>query len=61
VINRLWTITDSATISKVIGAMGPKPVYIADGHHRYETGLKYLEERREAGEVPTTKRLRTSA
>ena len=52
VTNRLWTITDSATISKVIGAMGPKPVFIADGHHRYETGLKYLEERRAAGEVP---------
>jgi uncharacterized protein (DUF1015 family) len=52
VTNRLWTITDSATISKVIGLMGPKPVYIADGHHRYETGVKYLEERREAGEVP---------
>ncbi len=51
VINRLWVVTDSATISKVIGAMGPKPVYIADGHHRYETGLKYLEERRAAGEV----------
>ncbi|MBP3957483.1 DUF1015 domain-containing protein [Gemmata sp. G18] len=51
VINRLWTVTDSATISKVIGAMGPKPVYIADGHHRYETGLKYLEERRAVGEV----------
>jgi uncharacterized protein (DUF1015 family) len=52
ITNRLWTVTDSAAISKVIGAMGPKPVYIADGHHRYETGLKYLEERRAAGEVP---------
>ena len=51
VTNRLWTVTDSATVSKVIGAMGPKPVYIADGHHRYETGLAYLEERRELGEV----------
>ena len=51
VINRLWTVTDSATVSKVIGAMGPKPVYIADGHHRYETGVKYLDERRELGEV----------
>lgn len=51
VTNRLWTITDSATISKVIGGVGPKPVYIADGHHRYETGLKYLDERREIGEV----------
>ncbi len=52
VTNRLWLITDSHTISTVIGLMGPKPVYIADGHHRYETGVKYLEERREAGEVP---------
>jgi uncharacterized protein (DUF1015 family) len=52
VTNRLWTVTDSTAISKVIGAIGPKPVYIADGHHRYETGLKYLEERRAVGEVP---------
>ena len=51
VVHRLWTITDSHTISTVIGLMGPKPVYIADGHHRYETGVKYLEERKAAGEV----------
>lgn len=44
VMNRLWVVTDSAVISKVIGLMGPKPVFIADGHHRYETGLKYREE-----------------
>jgi uncharacterized protein (DUF1015 family) len=52
VTNRLWVVTDPATITKVIGLMGPKPVYIADGHHRYETGVKYLDERRAAGEVP---------
>src|SRR5579883_1135147 len=52
VINRLWVVTDSAAISAVTGLMGPRPVFIADGHHRYETGLKYLEERRAAGEVP---------
>src|SRR4030095_6892933 len=27
-------------------------VFIADGHHRYETALRYLDERREAGDVP---------
>jgi uncharacterized protein (DUF1015 family) len=52
VTNRLWVVTDTAAVTKVIGSMGPKPVFIADGHHRYETGLKYLEERRAAGEVP---------
>jgi uncharacterized protein (DUF1015 family) len=51
VTNRLWVITDTHAISSVIGLMGPKPVFIADGHHRYETGLKYLEERKELGEV----------
>ena len=44
VVNRLWVVTDSATISQVIGLMGARPVFIADGHHRYETGLKYKDE-----------------
>ncbi len=52
VVNRLWIVTDTSAVSAVIGLMGPKPVFIADGHHRYETGLKYLEERKAAGEVP---------
>jgi Protein of unknown function (DUF1015) len=38
-------------VSAGTGLLGPKPVFIADGHHRYETGLRYLEERRAAGEV----------
>ncbi len=52
VTNRLWIITDSSAISAVTGLMGPKPVFIADGHHRYETGLKYLDEQKAAGNVP---------
>ncbi len=51
VINRFWLVNDTHTVSQVVGLMGPKPVFIADGHHRYETGLKYLEEQREAGLV----------
>ena len=51
VVNRFWPITDAATITRVIGHMGPKPVFIADGHHRYETGLKYLDEQKAAGKV----------
>ncbi len=30
--------------------MAAKPVFIADGHHRYETGLKYRDERKQAGD-----------
>jgi len=44
VTSRLWVITDTQAVSAVIGLMGSKPVFIADGHHRYETGLKYAEE-----------------
>jgi uncharacterized protein (DUF1015 family) len=51
VVSRLWPVTDQHAVSAVTGLMGPRPVFIADGHHRYETGLRYLEERRAAGEV----------
>jgi uncharacterized protein (DUF1015 family) len=51
VTNRLWLINEQAVVSQVIGLLGTKPVFIADGHHRYETGLKYLEEQRAAGQV----------
>lgn len=51
VVSRLWPITVSHAISAVMGLMGPKPIFIADGHHRYETALRYLDERRQAGEV----------
>jgi uncharacterized protein (DUF1015 family) len=50
-INRLWPVTDQALVSEITGMMGPKPLFIADGHHRYETSLQYLNERRAAGDV----------
>ena len=37
VIHRIWPVTDVGTITAVSQAMGNRPVYIADGHHRYET------------------------
>ena len=40
VVSKLWPITDQHVVSSVTGLMGPKPVFIADGHHRYETGLR---------------------
>ena len=48
VVSRLWPVTDQHVVSAVTGLLGPKPVFIADGHHRYETSLRYLEERRAA-------------
>jgi uncharacterized protein (DUF1015 family) len=51
VVSKLWPVTDQHVVSTVTGLMGPQPVFIADGHHRYETGLRYLEERQAVGEV----------
>ncbi|MCS6851032.1 MAG: DUF1015 domain-containing protein [Gemmataceae bacterium] len=51
VVSRLWPVTDQHVISTVAGLMASRPIFIADGHHRYETALRYLDERREAGEV----------
>jgi uncharacterized protein (DUF1015 family) len=51
VVSWLWPVTDQHVVSAVTGRMAAKPIFIADGHHRYETGLRYLEERRQAGEV----------
>jgi uncharacterized protein (DUF1015 family) len=53
VVSRLWPVTDQKVVSAVTGLMGPKPIFIADGHHRYETALRYQEERRQAGETST--------
>lgn len=39
--NRLWVVTDGRVIESVVSAMNDKPVYIADGHHRYGTALMY--------------------
>ena len=42
--HRLWTIGDRVTIGLVRDALAKRRVYIADGHHRYETALAYLTE-----------------
>jgi len=39
--NLLWGVSDPATIGAAVELMRPKAIYIADGHHRYGTGLLY--------------------
>jgi uncharacterized protein (DUF1015 family) len=51
VVNRLWPVTDPKVVNEVCRRMHDRPIFIADGHHRYETALRYLEERRQAGAV----------
>lgn len=41
VVHRLWSVTEVSRIAAVAGQMGPRRLFIADGHHRYETACDY--------------------
>jgi uncharacterized protein (DUF1015 family) len=41
--HRLWPVTDPEAINRVLIILERYPVFIADGHHRYETALAYKE------------------
>lgn len=41
VIHRLWAINDKKMIYKISKYFDIKKLFIADGHHRYETALNY--------------------
>ncbi len=38
---RLWIVSDTAVIERVVRAFAQMTVYIADGHHRYITALNF--------------------
>ena len=39
--HKMWSVTDPLVHGYVSAAMNKKTIYIADGHHRYETALNY--------------------
>ena len=41
VTHRLWIVSDESSVDAVCSAFAEKKLYIADGHHRYETALNY--------------------
>ncbi|MBN2582685.1 MAG: DUF1015 domain-containing protein [Planctomycetes bacterium] len=50
VINRMWIITHEETAAEVCSLMHRKPLFIADGHHRYTTALNYRKHLQSRGE-----------
>lgn len=46
-VNRLWMLKEDNGIRRLADGMRSRPLFIADGHHRYETALEYR--RRHAG------------
>ncbi len=51
VVHRVWVVTDHNVISQVKAGLRDKPVFIADGHHRYETALNHRRELQAAGKL----------
>lgn len=47
--HRLERIDETQAVTRIASALRDKRVYIADGHHRYETALNYLAERGDVG------------
>ena len=45
----LWRISDTASIESIRQEMSGKDIFIADGHHRYETALAFKKEMEKAG------------
>ena len=49
VIHRLWVVNDKAVIAAIQEDFAERKLYIADGHHRYETALNFRRWCREQG------------
>ncbi len=44
VINRLWVISDEKALALIKEKMSGEKIFIADGHHRYETAVNFSRE-----------------
>lgn len=44
VIHRVWPVTDPRIIGEVAALVCNLPMFVADGHHRYETACNYRDE-----------------
>ncbi|HIZ83971.1 MAG TPA: DUF1015 domain-containing protein [Firmicutes bacterium] len=49
VTHRLWIAEDGPAVEEICRQFAGRKLYIADGHHRYETALRYRDHLREAG------------
>ena len=49
VSHRLWVVNDPEALAAISQDFAGRKLYIADGHHRYETGLRYRDALRQQG------------
>ncbi len=51
-IHQIWAITNPDAVSGITNAMHPQKLFIADGHHRFETSVNFMNECREKKWIP---------
>ena len=51
--HQFWAVTDAIINRKISDCLAGQPLYIADGHHRYESALNYRRERRSSSAAPS--------
>jgi uncharacterized protein (DUF1015 family) len=56
-LHRLWQIDHAGEIEIVRQELADKPIFIADGHHRYETSFEYAREMSAQKTSPSDKKL----
>jgi uncharacterized protein (DUF1015 family) len=52
VLHQVWAIGDRPAIRRIQDAMVPEELFIADGHHRFETSLNFMRECEDRGWRP---------
>lgn len=52
--HEVWTVQDPATIAAYAAALAGEDIFIADGHHRYNTAVNYLQWLQSQGDVPAS-------
>jgi len=45
--HHLWRLDDPKTVKTIVDELKKKILFIADGHHRYQTSINYAQEKRE--------------
>lgn len=53
--HRLWAVSEQSKISLIKREMRDKLIFIADGHHRYETALRFSQELAKREKSPSQK------
>jgi uncharacterized protein (DUF1015 family) len=54
--HRFWAVSDDKLINQIHATLSTQPLYIADGHHRYESALAYHREKSSSSKAPSGER-----